>query len=378
MSAKSKSDAKAITPEQKSAARATTAKAKQPTSSNHVTADALDALDGQPVEVQLFGSLSLNGGGMKAPTFHTGTLRAHDTKNRERRFKVGRRIVSLSTIASVKAVEPAAPAKPEPAKPDAKKAKSAKASKPKAKATETVEPPAVEPIATHSIEDDAAEAAKVLPGYIVNYVEQHGSTDAMAPMHGLPFVQAGRLYVQLEGRGGAGKKDDVAATTGLRPFLRDTNGGLGDKPKKVLQLALAALGFERAPFPYVHPDRGSTASSYYSMPLDVFPAKVVAEPRQGKRDAKRAEKVVTTANKDLMVAPVPMRPDGNEKDVKRLDELWAAYDEARETWKRAALKRASADKQAEYQQATRDANAELVSHRRAMHAKNVRKAADKA
>lgn len=314
----------------------------------------LDGLDGKNVELQVSGSMNLTGGGVTMPEFFTGTLRAHDTKNGERRWKVGRRVVSLSTIASVEAIE--APAKPEPT--------------PAAKPADTT--PA--PVAV-SIDDQAKKAVDALPAHIVNYVEQHASQDAMAPMHGLPFVQAGRLYVQLEGRGGAGRGDTVAETTGLRPFLRATNGGLGEAPKKVLQIALATLGFERAPFPYVHPDRGSTASSYYSIELAAFKADIVVEPRQGKRDAARAEKVVATPNKSLAEAPVPMNPDGDERDVKRLGELWKAYNDARGAWRNAALKRVSKDKQDEYQAATREANADLVAHRRMMHTKNVQAAA---
>lgn len=213
------------------------------------------------------------------------------------------------------------------------------------------------------------DVAQVLPGYIVNYVEQHGSQDPMAPMHGDPFVQAGRLYLQLEGRGGAGKQDDVATTTGLRPFLRDTNGGLGDQPKKILQNGLADLGFTRKPFPYLHPDRGSTAASYYSRDLEGFPGEITIEPRQTKRDQRAAKRATEVANPALAEAPIPMQPAGSPEDVERLNALWAAYNDAREAWKAAGTARAPKDEQDEKMQATRAANAELLAHRKAMVAK---------
>lgn len=285
---------------------------------------------------------------------------ADNGKDGGRRFKIGRRIVSVSDITHVEVVGQ-----------DITAASSEATAKPSApsKPSETAKP------ATKvDIDEEATKAKDVIPAYIVNYVEQCGSTDPMAPMSGLPFVQDGRLYLQLEGRGGAARGAEGVTLTGLRPFLRDTNGGLGEKPKAVLQRALVALGFERAPFPYVHPDRGSTASSYYSMPLSDFPAEVHAEPRQSKRTAKAANRGrVSASTADVEI--VPMDPPGSDEDRARLGTLRKAYDDARETWRNAAAKRVDKAKQDEYREATRAANAELLAHRRAMHAKNVAAAA---
>jgi hypothetical protein len=300
-------------------------------SGDDLVADQMDALDGVKARVTV-------AGGDVEP--FVGKIKQHSDAGGERRWKVGARVVSVAQITGVERAD-----EPEP--------------------TPTPDPTTPQP----STDDDVAKAKDVLPGYIVNYVEQHGSTDPMAPMAGDPFVQAGRLYLQLEGRGGAGKKDDVAASTGLRPFLRDTNGGLGEKPKRVLQLALTALGFTRKPFPYLHPERGSTAASYYSVALDEFPEPVHAEPRQTKRDQRAIERATSVRNPALAEPVIPQRPDGSDEDVERLDALWAAYDKAREAWKQASLKRRPQDEQDAAMQATRDANAELLAHRKAMVAK---------
>lgn len=334
MPRKTKKDtAPSITPEQRKAAaaekRAATGRAKKAT-------PLMDAAEGTKALVTVVGN----------DDPYVGKIKQHgDGDGGERRWKVGSRIVSATQIAAVSTDEPTPTTEPDP------------------------QPAPAKPSKTAAIAADAEAAKDVLPQYIVNYIEQHGSTDPMAPMVGDPFVQAGRLYLQLEGRGGAGKKDDVAALTGLRPFLRATNGGLGDKPKKVLQVALGALGFERKPFPYVHPDRGSTASSYYSTPLDGFPLEVHQEPRQTKRDVKSIERATSVANDALLDVPVPQRPDGSPEDVATLNDLWTAYENARDAWKAACLKRKGPEIEEQLMVATREANAALLTHRKAMVAK---------
>lgn len=151
-----------------------------------------------------------------------------------------------------------------------------------------------------------AKAAKVELAPIVQkdliqaigqYVNSQGSSEPDAPMNGAPFVQKGRVYMQLGGRGGVGKGVDVAEEnqTGLHAFLR-SQGSTMAASKRQLQGALSDLGFGRSPFAYVHPDRGSTAASYYSADIKVLKGVTITLPeRVGKREVAKAEKEAAAA-----------------------------------------------------------------------------------
>lgn len=119
-----------------------------------------------------------------------------------------------------------------------------------------------------------------LRALIAEYVATQATAARDAPMLGAPFIQEGRIYIQLEGRGGVkqGKTLALGKRTGLLPFLRTLGSPMGEF-KRPLQLALAQMGFTRNPFAYVHPKRGSTAASYYSIPLDAFGIKIEAPER---------------------------------------------------------------------------------------------------
>jgi hypothetical protein len=143
---------------------------------------------------------------------------------------------------------------------------------------------------------------------IVAYVNATATADADAPQHGAPFIQKGEVFMQLEGRGGVGKASEVSAATGLRPYLRDQGDAeiakMGEF-KKPLQSALVELGFKRQPFAYVHPERGSTAASYYRAPIAGLGVEFTAPERIGKRDAAKAERDAAAAAEAAKAAEAP-------------------------------------------------------------------------
>jgi hypothetical protein len=157
--------------------------------------------------------------------------------------------------------------------------------------------------ATRSRSADRAEAvARVrtaLPGALNDYLAEHSDGDALAPMHGKSFVKNGTLFIQLEGRGGQARGGEAATKTGLKPWL-DTrpNDVPSDATSRTIGSALTELGFTRGPFPYVHPERGSTAASYYNAPVEKARAvgiDVDAVPEfVGRRAAKKAAAETTT------------------------------------------------------------------------------------
>jgi hypothetical protein len=157
--------------------------------------------------------------------------------------------------------------------------------------------PAPEPLNTDALKQQ-----------IVAYVNATATADADAPQHGAPFIQKGEVFMQLEGRGGVGKASEVSAATGLRPYLRDQGDAeiakMGEF-KKPLQSALVELGFKRQPFAYVHPERGSTAASYYRAPIAGLGVEFTAPERIGKRDAAKAERDAAAAAEAAKAAEAP-------------------------------------------------------------------------
>lgn len=141
---------------------------------------------------------------------------------------------------------------------------------------------------------------KDLIAAVGEYVNSAGSSEPDAPQNGAPFVQKGKVYMQLAGRGGVGKGTDVEQATGLLPHLA-AQGSTMAASKRQLQGALSDLGFNRSPFAYVHPERGSTAASYYSADVGVLKGvKLTVAERVGKREVAKAEKEAAAA-----AAPAP-------------------------------------------------------------------------
>lgn len=133
-----------------------------------------------------------------------------------------------------------------------------------------------------------------LKALVVEYVNTHQAAPPEAPLLGAPFIQGGRVFMQLEGRGGVGRDNTVSTRTGLRPFLRDDKDSPMAEFKRPIQVALTELGFVRAPFAYAHPERGFTSASYYSLPVEDLgveegPAPAVKEPKRGRRRAKESQ-----------------------------------------------------------------------------------------
>lgn len=247
--------------------------------------------------------------------------------------------------------------------------------------TETTEPtPAPAPVERNLIAE--------LPAIVAAYFAEEASTDPLAPMHGAPFKTNDRLFLQLEGRGGAGKGTDDFTPTGLRPFIVRTEGD-STPGKMVIQKALITLGFERKPFSYNHPERGSSSASYYSRPALGFGAVAPVDARVA---APRGKKSGTNVNPTHSVSDdpiIPQRPEGSDEDVAKLNELWNAYIDAQNAAKaqsaengrnpikkdasaavKAAAKEARETRAAELKGAMNEAHEALLDHRRTMHSKN--------
>jgi hypothetical protein len=219
---------------------------------------------------------------------------------------------------------------------------------------------------------------------VAAYVKACGSTDALAPMNGAPFVQKGRIYLQLEGRGGAGREAAEFTATGLRPWILAEKG---DAPGKgALKSLLDETGFVRKPFSYHHPERGSSSASYYSREVDGFDGLDAPEARE--RPARESRRTERNPVRDVLSERiVPQMPEGNEEDTKRLQELWDAYNAARKTFQQIAARKTKTDgvskpvlerkraEKAEQLQAAREAShaahEELLLHRRHMDSLNL-------
>lgn len=212
------------------------------------------------------------------------------------------------------------------------------------------------------------DAVKQLPAVIVEYVTGASSTEYLAPMHGDPFVQDGKVYVALESRQGAARGEAADRVKGLRGYLTDRGNGLAELSKGDLTTAMKQLGFDRIPFAYNHPQRGGTFASHYWRVIDGEFADLAAlDPRQSGKTERAAKRAVATSNPALVEAPVPMRPDGSPADVAKLEDLWTAYNAARAVLQRSVNK--GPDARDEAFAATRSAQADLLAHRRVMVAK---------
>lgn len=240
-----------------------------------------------------------------------------------------------------------------------------------------------------------ADLLATLPEIILAYVNAEGSNDPTAPKDGAPFVQGNpsRVYLQLEGRGGAGKDDDTFVATGLRPYiLREWEAGnLPDVPgKNAIRNALIELGFVRKPFSYTHPDRGSSSASYYSIAKSDLTAdtgeQTITVTLESRTMPERARSEGTYYPSVADDPIIPQMPEGDEADTARLYQLWDAYNASRRAVQRfaaegyrlkplpekAALKR-KAERDEEYIGLTafmRERKEDLFNHRRTMHTKN--------
>lgn len=222
-----------------------------------------------------------------------------------------------------------------------------------------------------------------LPSIIAAYFAAEASTDPAAPMHGAPFQTAGNLYLQLEGRGGAGKGDDEFTPTGLRPFIARTEGE-NTPGKMAIQKALIVLGFQRKPFSYNHPERGSSSASYYSRPALGFDAVEGVEERVAAPRGKKSSGGSSTTQSVSADPIIPQRPEGSDEDVAKLTELENAKLDAQNALKakRAEFGKKPLKKDDAEGKAKRDAELEeltgamntaheaLLDWRRTMHAKN--------
>lgn len=250
-------------------------------------------------------------------------------------------------------------------------------------------PPTPKVSATQATAAIVAELVAELPAVIAAYFAEHVSTDPAAPMHGAPFKQNDRLYLQLEGRGGAGKGTDDYTPTGLRPYMLATKGD-ATPGKGAIRQALVTLGFERNPFSYNHPERAASSASYYSA---LATAISNVAPVEARKTAPRGGKKGTNVNPGHTVSDdpiIPQSPEGSDEDVALLEKYRAAYLAAQDAlksqhaeWGRNPIKKdaSKAVKDAakkERDETTErltglmsDAHEELLTHRKAMHAKNV-------
>lgn len=238
---------------------------------------------------------------------------------------------------------------------------------------------------------DVAETPDVLatlPQIIADYFAAEASQDPTAPMHGSPFKQGDppRLYLQLEGRGGAGKGQDDYTPTGLRPYMLKT---LGDATpsKGAIKSAINALGFERRPFSYNHPERGSSSASYYSAPASNLSTVAPVEARHAApRSSKKAAGAINAPVQDVVI---PQNPEGNDEDVARLNALRQAYINAQDELKTLTAGFGRKPIKSDASQVTKDAmkaereglkaaaiekmneaHEELLAQRKVMHSKN--------
>lgn len=206
-----------------------------------------------------------------------------------------------------------------------------------------------------------------LPAAIVEYVTSSSSTDILAPMHGAPFMQRGRVYVPVDTRHGAAANERVEATGGLFGYIQDRGNGLTGLTKRDVITVLTRLGFTRVPFVYEHPTRGATNAAYFWLPATgAFEELQALDERQTPGIQRAAARGVPVTNSVLTQPPVPMMPEGDEKDTATLTRLWEEYNAAR-TRLQGARRDAAAREQALGE--TRAAQAALLAHRRAMVAK---------
>lgn len=209
---------------------------------------------------------------------------------------------------------------------------------------------------------DAIDVTKL----VTAYVKKHATDDTLAPMHGLPFVQNDRVYLQVEGR----------ATEGLLGFARSSKKSLNELPKGVLLEAVRAAGFTRSPFSYQHPEKQQTSASYFSAPVEGFDLgsvktrKVAERGGQSPANVERRMAAVQAAEK---AGSIPMRPSGSDDDKAKLADLERTMSQARDAWKQACLDGADKDEQSKREAAYHSAKDEWTEFRQTMHSKSGKK-----